>query len=67
MHVLQLPVDFLKKQTPALRQWWEIKRDNFDTVLMFKVHIPHPPLMYSNVLTRLCRLVSSMSCTTWTQ
>ena len=35
---LLVPSVFLKKLTPAMRQWWEIKIDNFDTVLMFKVN-----------------------------
>ena len=30
-------MDFLKGQSPGLRQWWDIKADNFDTVIMFKV------------------------------
>ncbi len=34
---VKVPADFLKKLTPATKQWWEIKTDNFDTVLMFKV------------------------------
>ena len=33
----KVPADFLKKCTPAMRQWWLIKSDNFDTVLFFKV------------------------------
>jgi DNA mismatch repair protein MSH6 len=32
-----VPREFLKSLTPALRQWWEIKASNFDTVLFFKV------------------------------
>ena len=34
---LYVPKPFLDKQTPGLRQWWELKRDYFDTVLFFKV------------------------------
>jgi DNA mismatch repair protein MSH6 len=34
---LYVPVDFLKKQSPGMQQWWTIKSDNFDTVLFFKV------------------------------
>lgn len=34
---LYVPEDFLKQQTPAMRQWWVFKRDNFDCVLFFKV------------------------------
>ena len=36
-NILQIPREYLKKLTPGMRQWWEIKCDNFDTVLMFKV------------------------------
>ncbi|KAJ0408500.1 hypothetical protein P43SY_006430 [Pythium insidiosum] len=28
---------FLKKETPAMAQWWEVKSRNMDTVLFFKV------------------------------
>jgi DNA mismatch repair protein MSH6 len=34
---LFIPPAFLKKQTPAKQQWWEIKSDNKDAVLFFKV------------------------------
>ena len=34
---LYVPKPFLDKQTPGLRQWWELKRDYFDTVLFLKV------------------------------
>ncbi|VDP11054.1 unnamed protein product [Heligmosomoides polygyrus] len=34
---LFVPADFLKEQTPGHRQWWTIKSQNFDTVLLFKV------------------------------
>ncbi|GFR92090.1 DNA mismatch repair protein Msh6 [Elysia marginata] len=34
---LYVPESFLNKQTPAMRQWWEIKTKHFDTVLFFKV------------------------------
>ncbi|CAL1537586.1 unnamed protein product [Lymnaea stagnalis] len=34
---LYVPDSFLSKQTPAMRQWWELKTDHFDTVLFFKV------------------------------
>jgi DNA mismatch repair protein MSH6 len=30
---LQLPADFIKKQTPAGQQWWKLKAENMDTVL----------------------------------
>ncbi|XP_064652331.1 DNA mismatch repair protein Msh6-like [Lineus longissimus] len=29
--------DFLRGLTPAMRQWWELKSQHFDTVLFFKV------------------------------
>lgn len=31
------PPSFLKEQTPAMKQWCEVKADNFDTILFFKV------------------------------
>ncbi|KAB7498351.1 DNA mismatch repair protein Msh6 [Armadillidium nasatum] len=34
---LYVPEDFLNKQTPAMRQWWELKSDHYDTVLFFKM------------------------------
>ena len=34
---LHVPEEFLNKQTPALRQWWEIKRKNMDAILFFKM------------------------------
>ncbi|XP_059154951.1 DNA mismatch repair protein Msh6-like [Physella acuta] len=34
---LYVPDSFLSKQTPAMRQWWELKINHFDTVLFFKV------------------------------
>ncbi|XP_012286624.1 probable DNA mismatch repair protein Msh6 [Orussus abietinus] len=32
-----VPVNFLNNQTPAMRQWWELKSKHFDCVLFFKV------------------------------
>ncbi|EQC33643.1 hypothetical protein SDRG_08747 [Saprolegnia diclina VS20] len=34
---LYLPETFLSKETPAMQQWWAVKRENMDTVLFFKV------------------------------
>lgn len=34
---LYVPQDFLNQQTPAMRQWWEIKKKHFDCILFFKV------------------------------
>ncbi|CAH0731815.1 unnamed protein product, partial [Brenthis ino] len=34
---LYVPPDFMKKQTPGHKQWWEIKSQHFDCVLFFKV------------------------------
>ena len=34
---LHVPSKFLEKQTPAHRQWWEMKSENFDTMLFFKM------------------------------
>lgn len=37
LRTLYVPGDFLAKQTPAHRQWWEMKSKHYDCVLMFKV------------------------------
>jgi DNA mismatch repair protein MSH6 len=37
---ITFPAQFLKDQTPAMKQWCEVKADNFDTVLFFKVDRP---------------------------
>ncbi|XP_066598080.1 probable DNA mismatch repair protein Msh6 [Prorops nasuta] len=34
---LFVPSDFLSQQTPAMRQWWEIKSRHFDCILFFKL------------------------------
>ncbi|KAK8730183.1 hypothetical protein OTU49_008132 [Cherax quadricarinatus] len=34
---LYVPESFLNQQTPALRQWWDIKSQHYDTVLFFKM------------------------------
>ncbi|XP_061379726.1 probable DNA mismatch repair protein Msh6 isoform X1 [Danaus plexippus] len=34
---LYVPPDFMKSQTPAHRQWWEMKSKYYDCVLFFKV------------------------------
>ncbi|XP_026761420.2 probable DNA mismatch repair protein Msh6 isoform X2 [Galleria mellonella] len=34
---LYVPPDFYNSQTPAHRQWWEMKSSHFDCVLFFKV------------------------------
>lgn len=36
-NTLYVPQEFLNQQTPAMRQWWEIKASNFSTVLFFKM------------------------------
>ena len=38
---LYVPQAFSTKLTPAQKQWWEIKSDNFDTILCFKVIFLH--------------------------
>ncbi|XP_043250330.1 probable DNA mismatch repair protein Msh6 [Colletes gigas] len=32
-----VPLDFLNQQTPAMRQWWDLKSKHIDCVLFFKV------------------------------
>lgn len=34
---LKVPSEFLKKQTPAMHQWWSLKSKHFDVILFFKV------------------------------
>ncbi|CAL1689622.1 unnamed protein product [Lasius platythorax] len=34
---VHVPSDFLNNQTPAMRQWWELKSNHFNCVLFFKV------------------------------
>ncbi|KAG9414908.1 DNA mismatch repair protein msh6 [Aphanomyces cochlioides] len=34
---IRVPEDFLRKETPAMQQWWDVKQNNMDTVLFFKV------------------------------
>jgi len=34
---LYVPPEFRKEQTPALRQWWDLKANNFDVIFFFKV------------------------------
>ncbi|XP_033224554.1 probable DNA mismatch repair protein Msh6 isoform X2 [Belonocnema kinseyi] len=34
---LYVPHEFLNNQTPAMRQWWELKSKHFDCILFFKV------------------------------
>lgn len=34
---LWVPADYLEKLTPAMRQWWQLKSENFDSILFFKV------------------------------
>lgn len=34
---LYVPPGYLEKLTPAMRQWWQLKSEHFDSVLFFKV------------------------------
>ena len=34
---LYVPETYLKGQTAGFRQWWQIKSQHFDTILLFKV------------------------------
>lgn len=34
---LYVPEDFLNKNTPGMRRWWQLKSDMFDTVIFYKV------------------------------
>ena len=34
---LFVPENFLQRQSPALKQWWNLKSQNFDTLLFFKM------------------------------
>ena len=46
---LLVPRDFMKKQTPAQAQWWEIKSDNMDAILFFKVSECRDVLFFKRV------------------
>lgn len=34
---LYVPEDFLNRNTPGMRRWWQLKTDMFDTVIFYKV------------------------------
>uniref|UniRef100_A0AAV2JPE1 DNA mismatch repair protein n=1 Tax=Knipowitschia caucasica TaxID=637954 RepID=A0AAV2JPE1_KNICA len=34
---LYVPDDFLNRQTPGMRRWWQLKQNLFDTVIFYKV------------------------------
>lgn len=34
---LYVPDDFLNRNTPGMRRWWQLKADMFDTVIFYKV------------------------------
>ncbi|KAJ0066729.1 hypothetical protein NL108_002355, partial [Boleophthalmus pectinirostris] len=34
---LYVPDDFLNRQTPGMRRWWQLKADMYDTVIFYKV------------------------------
>ncbi|XP_067380004.1 DNA mismatch repair protein Msh6 isoform X1 [Channa argus] len=34
---LYVPEDFLNRNTPGMRKWWQLKSDMFDTVIFYKV------------------------------
>uniref|UniRef100_A0A665WS10 DNA mismatch repair protein n=1 Tax=Echeneis naucrates TaxID=173247 RepID=A0A665WS10_ECHNA len=34
---LYVPEDFLNRNTPGMRRWWQLKADMFDTVIFYKV------------------------------
>ncbi|KAM8945438.1 DNA mismatch repair protein Msh6 [Pelodytes ibericus] len=34
---LYVPDDFLNKTTPGMRKWWQLKSQNFDSVIFYKV------------------------------
>lgn len=36
-NTLFVPEDYLKNCTPGMRKWWEIKAQNFDSVIFYKV------------------------------
>ena len=63
---IYIPDKVIKEQTPAMRQWFEIKQDYFDTVLFFKVscnhrHVTHFSIFYG-VDVCLRSLASYISC-----
>ena len=40
----QVPTSFLNKCTPAMRQWWVLKSENYDTILFFKASYEDHPV-----------------------
>jgi DNA mismatch repair protein MSH6 len=51
-----VPSSFLKEQTPAMIQWFDLKCENFDTVLFFKVRIIMNLVSTRRYLTTACEL-----------
>ena len=54
-HILLVPADYFKRQTPDHEQWWKEKSRHFDAVIFFKVSnyvsqdfISRQPLKYIN-------------------
>ena len=63
---LYVPPKFLATVTPAQKQWWEFKSQNFDTILVFKVKL----CMNCSILLynySMFRSVNSMNSTIWMQ
>ncbi|XP_054027115.1 DNA mismatch repair protein Msh6 isoform X2 [Dryobates pubescens] len=36
-HTLYVPEDYLNRCTPGMRRWWQLKSQNFDAVIFYKV------------------------------
>ena len=53
---IYIPPQVFKEQTPAMRQWFEIKQDYFDTVLFFKVLVLHCLKLHCFSFCQLCYL-----------
>ena len=53
---LKVPMDFLKKQTPAMYQWWSIKSKNYDVILFFKASDIALVYLFLKTLVAACTL-----------
>jgi hypothetical protein len=64
---IRFPSAFLKDQTPAMKQWCEVKSDYYDTVLFFKVNPPLHPLIYDTDMLNviIVRWENFTSCFIW--
>ena len=58
---------FIEKETPAMKQWWEFKRNNMDVILFFKVCFLFSSNNFSTNINYFFRLESFLSYLIWIQ